>query len=122
MKHIKLFEQYSDDDTFDAFARSIFGYGEHKKEHYSYNNEEDVNWVFEAIEGQIWSRMVSKRLSELQEEEPSEDLLKKIEQDIEFIKSTHGVSFVNGGIELEEVSKTEFIKAYITYSNNHKQA
>ncbi len=97
------------------FRRNLQGYGD-VKEKYSYSNVDDVNEIFDIIDCNIFNSFVAQKMNSY-EDIIDEELNKSIEKMITFIKKTEGLSFQNGGLVLDNITKEEVIKKYITEFN-----
>lgn len=117
MRYIKTFESYNieyDDDKLTKFRRSIVGYGsiEDLKDEYSFANEDDVNEIFEIIEFKIYFSFVTQKMNEYEGEKDSE-VDNIVDSNIEFIKRTDGLSFNDGKLKLDGISKKDVIQQYL---------
>lgn len=102
-----------DDLELTNFRKSISGYGD-SKEKYSYNNNDDIDEIFNIIDSIIYFDFISQKLKN------DKKINKKVDNNIDFIKNTNGVSWENGGIVLKNISKKDFIKKYFQHIKNLK--
>ena len=98
-----------DDLELTNFRKSIFGYGD-SKQNYSYNNNDDIDEIFEIIDSIIYFDFVSQKL-----DNNDKKINNRVDNNIDFIKNTNGVSWENGGIVLKNISKKDFIKNYLQH-------
>lgn len=91
------------------FRRNLEGYGsiDDLKMIYSYDNENDMNDIFEIIESIIFFSLVSQKMNSY-DNVVDVELDSKIEKLKDFIKS-NGLSFYDGELHLENTITKDFI-------------
>lgn len=110
----------NDDSTLTSFRKNIDGHGskEDLKKEYSYSNDDDVNEIFNIIGSIIFNSLVSQKMHEY-EGVVDEELNHKIDSLTSFIKSVDGLSFCDGGLKIDGITKQNVIKKYIdTFNKN----
>ena len=79
---------------------------------YSYSNNTDVDEIFNIIESTIFNSLVAQKMNKY-EGVVDEELDQKIDSLTTFIKSVKGLSFKNGQLIIDGITKQIVIKKYI---------
>ena len=105
-----------EDDILTSFRKNIEGHGsvEDLKNVYSYSNDTDVDEIFDIIESTIFNSLVAQKMNEYEYEDVvDEELNQKINSLTTFIKSVEGLSFQDGQLIIDGITKQMVIKKYI---------